>query len=75
MRVPLRTHVTLRHQMTSLVGDGRLERDGLAPTLIMTAGLQLPKVSQAATDFYAITRVMTSRSGEACKEESLTPPS
>jgi hypothetical protein len=75
MRVPLSTHVTLRHQLTSPDGNGRLERDGLAPTLIMTAGLQLPKVSQAATDLYAVTRVMTSRSGEPCKEESITPPS
>jgi hypothetical protein len=75
MPVPLSIHFTLRHQLTSLDGDGRLEQDGLARTLIMTTGLQLPKVPQAATDLYAVTRVRTSRSGEPCKEESLTPPS
>jgi len=49
-----------------------MERDGLAPTLIMTTGLQCPEVPQAATDAYAITRVRTSRPshiGETCKGE------
>jgi hypothetical protein len=47
-----------------------MEPDGLAPTLIMTTGLQRPEVPQAATDAYAVTRARTSRSsrmGETCK--------
>jgi hypothetical protein len=47
-----------------------MERDGLAPTLIMTTGLQRRKVPQAATDAYAVTRGSTARSsriGETCK--------
>ena len=53
-----------------------MERDGLAPTLIMTTGLQRPKVPQAATDAYAVTQERTARSsriGETCKgDPSLT---
>jgi hypothetical protein len=53
-----------------------MERDGLAPTLIMATGLQRPKVPQAATDAYPVTRGSTSRSsriGETCKgDPSLT---
>jgi hypothetical protein len=56
-----------------------MERDGLAPTLIMTTGLQRPKVPQAATEAYVVARVTTSRSsriGETCKgDPSRTPPS
>jgi hypothetical protein len=51
-----------------------LERDGLAPTLIMTTGLQRPEIPQAATDAYAVTRGRTSRSsriGETCKGEPI----
>jgi hypothetical protein len=47
-----------------------MERDGLAPAQIMTTGLQRPKVPQAATDPYAVTRVRRSRSSrieETCK--------
>jgi hypothetical protein len=33
-----------------------IERDGLAPTLNMTAGLQRPEVPQAATDPHGVTR-------------------
>jgi hypothetical protein len=72
MLVPLSTHVLYA---TGLDGDSPLVRDGLARTLIMTTGLQLLEVPQAATDLYAIIRVRTSRPGEPCKGESLTPPS
>jgi hypothetical protein len=55
---------------TVKVARKTMERDGLAPTLIMTTGLQSPEVLQAATDAYAVTRVRTARSsriGETCK--------
>jgi hypothetical protein len=51
-----------------------MERDGLAPTLIMTTGLQRPKVPQAATDAYAVTRERTARSSRNRGNlSSLTP--
>ena len=51
-----------------------MERDGLAPTLITTTGLQRPKVPQAATDAYVVTQVRTFRSsriGETGKGEPI----
>jgi hypothetical protein len=53
-----------------------MEWDGLAASLILTTGLERPKVPQAATDAYAVTRGRTARSsriGETCKGDlSLT---
>jgi hypothetical protein len=51
-----------------------MERDRLAPTLIMTTGIQSPKVPRAATDACAVTRVRTalsSRIGEPCEGEPI----
>jgi hypothetical protein len=51
-----------------------MERDGLAPTLIMTTGLQRPEVLQASTDAYAVTRVRTARSSRIGKPVRETHP-